>query len=446
MNRYICCCRIVLTAFMLAICVSSATFADVSDFGRVEQRRGRYKKINGSWYDSTSTQPHDLKLNETDLIIGMNKPCPTATDLTRLLRESSVHRANEFAVTYLNENSMRSIFIASVPGDIDVLDALDDLRGTNIFDSVSPSPSPILDFTPDDPLSGATTAWHLDRIEAYEAWDITTGSDNVLVGVIDPDGVDQTHATNSSGDLALNYDTDHDWDYEGNDSDPWADVSNDVDTDYYSGYNWYSDPAHGTACIGIIGATTDNTRGVAGVAGGNDPTEGVRVTMCRFDGLAQHASAIQNLADPNIGNADVISCSYSYSVNYWNNTLIQAQRDAIINAIQSARDDGALVVFSTGNTSSSAIRYPAALTTTIAVGASDEANDQRCNFSNYGTGLDIVAPGEDIPTTDLWGKYGYNGYEERSINSTDHRNEDFNPDDVDDEDYTLFSGTSAAVP
>jgi len=45
MNGYICCCRIVLTAFMLALCVSSATFVNVSDFGRVEQRRGRYKKI-----------------------------------------------------------------------------------------------------------------------------------------------------------------------------------------------------------------------------------------------------------------------------------------------------------------------------------------------------------------------------------------------------------------
>lgn len=126
---------------------------------------------------------------------------------------------------------------------------------------------------------------------------------------------------------------------------------------------------------------------------------------------------------PETNGADVINNSWSSSVPY------QVIDDAINLALSFGRGGlGCIVVFASGNDYRSSISYPSNLPGVIAVGATDR-DDLRADFSNYGTGLDIAAPGVGIYTTD---RQGTNGYNSSASPAGDY--------------YANFSGTSAAAP
>ena len=128
---------------------------------------------------------------------------------------------------------------------------------------------------------------------------------------------------------------------------------------------------------------------------------------------------------------DIISCSWTISPN---NTL----SSAIKKVISSGRNGkGIPVFFATGNDFTSSIGYPASMAETIAVGASTN-QDRRASYSNYGQGIDFVAPSSGgtrrIETTDIQGSNGYN------------RNPGTSGDYCEGEDNSGFGGTSAATP
>jgi len=115
--------------------------------------------------------------------------------------------------------------------------------------------------------------------------------------------------------------------------------------------------------------------------------------------------------------ADVLSLSWRIRVGQ------QAITDALNRAVTQGRNGlGCLVLAASANDNTN-LDFPASVPSVIAVGATTQT-DQRAIFSNFGTGLDVVAPGTSIYTTDLQGAAGYSGT-----------------------DYTLsFTGTSAACP
>lgn len=177
---------------------------------------------------------------------------------------------------------------------------------------------------------------------------------------------------------------------------------------------------HGTACAGIIGAAANNNLGVAGIA----PNVTLMSVSNSLSGAPnsrmKRADAI-NFARTN--GAAVISNSWGSSVQY------QVINDAISLALSAGRGGlGCIVVFASGNDSQGSISYPSDLPGVIAVGATD-SNDLRAYFSNYGTGLDISAPGVDIYTTD---RQGTNGYNPSPGPAGDY--------------FANFTGTSAAAP
>lgn len=109
--------------------------------------------------------------------------------------------------------------------------------------------------------------------------------------------------------------------------------------------------------------------------------------------------------------ADILSCSFSWGSP---SSAIDA---AFNSAMGSGRaNKGCCVFVATGNNFASSITYPASLPNVFAIGSSTPY-DTRSSFSDYGTGLTFVAPGEDIYTTEVSGGY-----------------------------YQGFSGTSAATP
>lgn len=225
-----------------------------------------------------------------------------------------------------------------------------------------------------------SSQWALPKMEVQEAWIYGTGS-GIKIAIID-EGVDLSHP-----DLTANILPGYDATGQGS---AGAATNNDN---------------HGTACAGIVAAVTNNSLGIAGVAP-NAKIIPIRAIYRNAQGATQRSRAWEATAiDWAVANgADVISCSWGFH----NSTDATAVVNAITNAVTNGRNGkGCIVLMATGN-SNGALIYSATLSNVIAVGAST-TTDQREPISNFGTGLDVVAPGVNIYTTDLQGAAGIAG-------------------------------------
>lgn len=254
-------------------------------------------------------------------------------------------------------------------------------------------------------------------INAPEAWNVAKGNSSIKVAVLDV-GVDLNHS-----DLNLS---------SGFDAVP---ASENVSGENGAPANRVED-AHGTACAGIISAL-DNNSGCVGIAP-NCKIMPVRigysdVTTYGIKYLHTDDSWVLSAFDyANNNGASVISCSFSLGTP---STVISNKVNALVSSGRNG--SGCVIVVSAGNDNQSSVGYLAALSSTITVGAMSQCG-QRKSFnscdgenwgSNYGTALDVVAPGVKIYTTDISSNKGYN--------STSGENGNY---------YIDFNGTSAACP
>jgi len=222
-----------------------------------------------------------------------------------------------------------------------------------------------LDVFPNDPSFGAQ--YGLINIRAPQGWQISTGLQWVTIAIVDS-GVDVSHS-DLIGKVLPGFDF-----IEG---DP-------IPQDEFG---------HGTHISGIAAASTNNGNGVSGVSWGAQILP-VRVLDATGNGsYAALAAGIIWAADHG---AQIINLSLGGISP--NTTLERAVNYAV------AR--GALMVAASGNDGSGSLRYPANYAPVLSVGSVNSIN-QRSAFSNYGSGLDVVAPGEDIYSTNPGGGYGY---------------------------------------
>ena len=219
-------------------------------------------------------------------------------------------------------------------------------------------------------------------IDAPEAWDVTTGSSDVVVAVIDS-GVDVNHpdlADNiwvNSGEIAGN----------GIDDDGNSYIDDVNGWDFYIGDNDPRDAdGHGTHVAGTIAAVGDNAEGTTGVSW---RTKIMALRFLDAWGFGSTSDAIAAIQYANNMGADVIN-------NSWGGGGFNSALKSAIDAF-----DG-VVVCAAGNNSSnndgSFPHYPSSYSSTniIAVAASDQ-NDARASFSNYGPlSVDLAAPGTNI--------------------------------------------------
>lgn len=151
---------------------------------------------------------------------------------------------------------------------------------------------------------------------------------------------------------------------------------------------------HGAMCAGIICAQVNNNEGIAGVSPNSDVYMYAHPIDDNVNTDQELASGIAMASQT----SDVISCS-------WGNSSVPSNliTDAIhYNASWGRNGKGVVVVFATGN-KNGPVEYPANCNENIlAVGAIGR-DGRRANFSNYGTKLDVVAPGVDITTTNVLG-------------------------------------------
>lgn len=211
--------------------------------------------------------------------------------------------------------------------------------------------------------------WGLPAIDAPEAWDQVTSTSKVVVAVIDT-GVDYTHP-----DLVNRVDTVNDYDYVNSDS------------------NAMDDEGHGTHVAGIIAAEA-NSQGTVGVAGKANvqilPLKALDATGSGY--LSHIAQAVMYAADEG---ADIINMSLG--AKGYSQTMEEAVNYAVA--------QGSVVIVAAGNETDNADLYtPASIPAAITVSAVNQSLTL-ASFSNFGSSIDIAAPGVDIVSDWINGKY-----------------------------------------
>ena len=237
-------------------------------------------------------------------------------------------------------------------------------------------------FTPDDTYY--PKQWHYPMINLPQAWDITQGSSNVVVAVIDtgilsahpdiknqlsPDGYDFISLPSISQDG------------DGIDSNP-----EDVGDEMQGGSSF-----HGTHVAGTIAAATDNAIGVAGIAFqskimalralgvGGGLSSDILEAMLYAAGLDNDSNTTPSQP------ADIINMSLG------GDSFSQAEQDIV----DQVRAQKVIIIAAAGNEDTSVPSYPAAYDGVVSVSAVGPEK-KLAPYSNFGTTIDVAAPGGDL--------------------------------------------------
>ena len=248
--------------------------------------------------------------------------------------------------------------------------------------------------TPNDMNKFYPGLWGLKKIQMESGWDITTGHESVVVGVVDT-GIDYTHPDlgsniwSNTGEIAGNG-VDDDGNGYVDDTRGWNATAENTPSDPMDTHN------HGTHCAGTIGALGNNNRGVAGI---NWNVKLMPLKSFNSNGSGALSDVIEALnyalTMKHRGvNIRVLSNSYG---GFPNSVTLS-------NTITALENAGILFVAGAGNATNdndASPFYPASFThnSVVSVAATDKV-DAKASFSNYGaSSVDVGAPGVEIWST-----------------------------------------------
>lgn len=218
---------------------------------------------------------------------------------------------------------------------------------------------------PNDP--NYASQWHHPLMNSAAAWDITTGSSTIIVAVCDT-GVQSTHPDLAANLILPGFNT----------------VDNTTNSEDFWG--------HGTAVAGCIAAVGNNGVGVVGM-GWNIKILPIRISNDSAGGTAYISDMAEAMRYAVDRGAKVVNLSYG-----------GANSATIDSAAQYVRSKGGLHFMSAGNDGLDVSANPD-WSSFIIIGSTDSL-DRRSSFSNYGTPIDIVAPGSSVYTTQRTSTYG----------------------------------------
>jgi len=324
--------------------------------------------------NAQTINPHGI---DGEIYVKFKESYPLNFDINKNgdLKISDIPVFNKLADTYKITRIYKSFYFSkdivllqTVRVEFDKKDKVNefirDLESSNVIEYAEPVPYLTKCLTPNDlgtyNVSGGR--WALFKINAQQAWDISTGSTNIKVGIVD-DAVQTTHPDLSANMLAG-------WDVADNDNDP-----NPPTTAY----------SHGTHVAGISAASTNNGVGVASI-GYNIKILPVKSTNSStsishgYEGITWAAN----------NGANVINMSWGGEGSY----------QTALNVINSAYNLGCVLIAAAGNSGDDGnpVFYPAAYSNCIAV-ANTTSTDAKATSSQYGTWVDIAAPGTSIYST-----------------------------------------------
>lgn len=295
---------------------------------------------------------------------------------------------------FTNEaEKLSDAYILYFDPEVPLEDIQEKLENLEFLESSEPNSIMTVFRTPNDPMY--SQLWGMQKIQAPTAWDKTTGSNSIIVADIDT-GVDYTHP-----DLAANVISGRQFA-----TCQAADQRTGACTQQYNcpqSANGYCDDdpmddyGHGTHVAGTIGAIGNNSIGVAGVNwnvkimpvkvmgayGGGDTDE-------ILNGIVYAADNGARVANLSLGGSGACTSKWQNAVNY-------------------AISKGTIVVVAAGNSNASAsTQTPSSCNGVITVGASTPS-DGKASFSNYGSAVEISAPGTGIISTWIGGYKSDNG-------------------------------------
>lgn len=286
----------------------------------------------------------------------------------------------------------------TTPSDIEEIMAI--LKQNPDIEYVERVPIDRIEYAPNDtlynlPSFGTNYKWHLDRIQAEQAWNVTKGSPAIKIAIVD-NAIWANHP-----DLQNKIVLQRDVVSNTNNSNPQPTAGTDFD--------W----SHGTHCAGLSAGQSDNGIGIASV-GFNTSIIAVKAASNNNpSSISGGYSGVQWAAS---NGADVISMS-------WGGGTYSTTAQNIMTA---AYNMGIVLVAAAGNDDLSTAHYPSAYSHVISV-ASINADDAKTDFSNYGTTVDVSAPGG----------YGIPG--PQGLLSTTYSSGTYGK-------YDLMAGTSMACP
>lgn len=236
-------------------------------------------------------------------------------------------------------------------------------------------------WSPNDPYYTGNYKWYLTQIKAEQAWDIQRGVSSVKVAIVD-NAVWGAHedlliAANNQCNATVNpVQTGA-----GKSAPPTSVNQNpgctldDFNYGSCSAYEW----SHGTHCAGLVGAINNNNKGIASIGGGVT-LMGVRCAENDGDMWSDDITRGVNWAAQQ--NANVINLSLGGGESSTSESQL----------MQTLYNNDIAVVAAAGNDGTQTQLYPAAYSTVLGVASTDN-NKKLSSFSQYGSWVDIAAPG-----------------------------------------------------
>jgi len=305
-------------------------------------------------------------------------------------RIESVRKDQNFQQRKSGKSYLDNLYKLEIRKDLSEAEYISYLKS---FDNIEyaeqyPNVKPL--YVPNDPEAQFGKAqFHLAQINIYDAWNVTQGDEEIVIGVIDT-GADLDHedlvqnlymnaddpidGVDNDGDGFIdNY---HGWDFADNDNSPEADGS-----------------THGSGVAGIAAAATDNGTGIAGV-GFNTKFMPIKIFKSEDNFSRNSYEAIIYAADQG---CDVLNLSWGNSGRY-----SQFAQDIINYAVL---EKDVVIVAAAGNTNAELDFFPASYDNVLSVGYVN-GDDSRNTNATYSDFIDIVAPGVGVYTTENDDTYG----------------------------------------
>jgi len=264
----------------------------------------------------------------------------------------------------INDPKLLRTFQISFKDHFKLEQAIADLQQKPEIEYAEKVPMHYCDYTPDDSLYNLVNGpsnwnWHLDVINAEAAWDITQGSPDIKVAIVD-NAIWSSHP-DLADKIVLQRDT-------------YYNINNSSPPNSGSASDW----SHGTHCAGLATAITNNGIGVAGI-GFNTSIIAVKSSN---NNQANGIYMVAGVTWAMNNGADIISMSFGGSGS---STTEQ-------NLMNTAHNMGIVLVAAAGNDNVTTPHYPSNYNHVISV-ASTDGNDHKSDFSNYNTSVDVSAPG-----------------------------------------------------